>query len=134
MAKKREPLSATGGELERYIPLSKLSHLQKLDTRAYIAELHNVIRLIYAETEMRTAAKAKRLEILASVAERARDYEDKVKYQLLQAEVAQQPVVDARLIGVLVDALDKMRRETDMEDAKAVHAELTFLDDLTKGE
>ena len=86
-----------------YTSLSHMARVKKLDSEMYVSELHNVVKLIYAETEMRTAAKAKRLEVLSGVIDRCTTMEERTKFQLQQAEVAQQPVLDGRLVSALVD-------------------------------
>lgn len=114
-----------------YTSLSHMARVKKLDSEAYVSELHNVVKLIYAETEMRTAAKAKRLEVLSGVIDRCTTMEERTKFQLQQAEVAQQPVLDGRLVSALLDTLDRMREETERMDGRAVHADLTFIDDMS---
>lgn len=114
-----------------YTSLSHMARVKKLDSEAYVSELHNVVKLIYAETEMRTAAKAKRLEVLSGVIDRCTTMEERTKFQLQQAEVAQQPVLDGRLVSALLDTLDRMREETERMDGRAVHADITFIDDMS---
>ena len=60
--------------------------------------------------------------------------EERTKFQLQQAEVAQQPVLDGRLVSALLEMLDRMREETERMYGRAVHADLTFIDDMRQTE
>lgn len=104
-----------------------------LDEESHMNELLNIVKLIYADTERTTKALNAELDIYEEIISRTPDVDTKNKYRIQQAQAAQKPAVNAKLVAQLVCALDRMRALTDEENSKHRTADVVFIDDTEKG-
>lgn len=110
--------------------LSRTKSIKKLDPESQMNELLNIVKLVYMDTERTMKGIQAELDIYDNIIQRTVDEDIKDRYLLEQARAAQKPAVSSKLLGQLINALDRMRTITDAGEDKDKQSQIIFVDDM----